>query len=209
MANRALIGTVAGAISALVFAGVHAFMISDIWFMLIPMLIAGGLCGLGLGWSFALLVDSPTVGGWLRYNLLYLLLLFGLGPLSLLLFEPIITLPDLVASPNGLPDDLVREVLPLTSVYTLSMVVCILALYGRRWSRATIVLPTCALLMTLLGLNIAPLGLVHLTTGWVRMLLELLALILTLDLVYAALFWLMARRWFARATTALPEARGG
>jgi hypothetical protein len=205
MTDRALIGALSGAISALAFAGLHALMISDIWFMLIPMLIAGGLCGLGLAWSFALLVDSPTSGSWLRYNLLYLLLLFGLAPLSLLLFEPIITIPALVASPNGLPDELVREVLPLTIAYTALMVACVLGLYGRRWSRAPVVLPTCALLMLLLGLNIAPLGLVHLTAGWVGMLVELLALILSLNLVYVALYRLLARRWFARAATTSAE----
>ena len=78
-------GALAGAVSAVVFTAVHDLMISDIWFMLLPMALAGAVCGLGLALSYALLVDSPTVGGWLGYNLLYLLLLFGLGPLSLLL----------------------------------------------------------------------------------------------------------------------------
>lgn len=197
MDEKQFYSAIAGAVSAFVFAAVHDIMIAPIWFMLVPMLVAGAICGLGLGWSYALLVDTPTVGGWLRYNLVYLLLRFGLGPLSLLLFEPLITLPELLASPNGLPSELRQALIPMTAVYTPLMALFITGLYGRRWSRFFIVLPTCAVLMLLLGLNIAAMGLVHLTTGWVPMLLETLALIVSLNLVYVAVFWLLTRKWFA------------
>lgn len=200
--EKALFGAMAGTLSALVFTFIHGFMISQIWFMLVPMLVAGAICGLCLSWSYAMLVDTPSVAGWLRYNLLYLLL-FGLGPISLSLYEPMMTIPELLSSPNGMPDALVQAVLPFTAVYTLLMALFITWLYGRRWSHLLIVLPTCAMLMLLLGLNIAPMGLVYLTTGWLFMLLELLILIVALNFVFVLGFLLLAHGWF-RQTAVTP-----
>lgn len=196
MTIRAMLGGgVAGALAALVFTVVHGLMISDIWFMLLPMLTAGIICGLFLGWSFVLLSDAPSIGGWLRYNVLYLILLFALGPISLLMFEPVVTIPALLASPDGLPAELVRQVTPLAAAYTVVMTLTITLLYSRRWSAFPVVLATSGALMLLLGLNIAPMGLVFLTSGWVPMLLELLALILVLNLIYAVTFAALAYKW--------------
>jgi hypothetical protein len=200
--EKPFFGAVAGALSVLVFTIIHGFMISPIWFMLVPMLVAGAICGLCLSWSYGLLVETPSVSSWLRYNLLYLVLLFGLGPLSLWFYEPMMTIPELLASPNGLPAELRQAVLPLTAVYTLLMALFITWRYGRRWSRLLIVLPTCAILVLLLGLNIAPMGLVYLTTGWVWMLLELLILIVVLNLVFVVVFLLLARDWLRQTAVA-------
>lgn len=181
-------GIVAGIVATLVFTIIHGLMISQIWFMIIPMLVAGAICGLFLSLSYELLVDHPSAMGWLRYNLLYIMLLFLLGPLSLLLFEPKMTIPELVSSPNGLPDALFRDVLSLVTVYTPLMALVITVLHGRRWAGYGVVLVTCAVLVFLLGLNIAPLGLVFLTDGWVRMLLELVGLIVALNLGYVIVY---------------------
>jgi hypothetical protein len=200
--DKLIFGAVAGAFSAVVFTAVHDLIISDIWFMLVPMALAGAVCGLGIALSYALLVDSPTMGGWLRYNLHYLLLLIGLAPLSLLLFEPVTTIPALLASPDGLPAELIREILPLAAVYTLFMALLITWLYGRRWSRLIVVLPTCAVLVLLLGLNVAAFGLVQLTAGWAPLMLELLGLVVALNLVYVVAFLWLARKWFAETAVA-------
>lgn len=200
---KAWLGAVAGAASALVFTITHGLMISQIWFMLVPMLIAGAICGLCLSWSYTMLVETPSVAGWLRYNVLNLLLLFGLGPISLGLYEPMITIPELLALSNGMTDELLKAMMPLLVVYTLLMALVITWIYGCHWSRLPTVLPTCALLMLLLGHNIAPIGLVYLSTGWVWMLLELLVLIVILDVVFAFLFLLLARGWLKK-TAVLP-----
>jgi hypothetical protein len=196
---RAMLGgAVAGTISALAFTVMHSLMIITIWFMAVPMLVAGALCGMLLGWGYVLLEDNHTVLGWLRYNGQYLILIFLLGPISLLLFEPMITIPELLASPDGLPADLVREVVPLTAVYSVAMAGIITSLHSRSWSGFMVVLVATAALMFLLGLNIAPLGLVFLTDGWLPMLLELFALIITLNLVYALAFLALGRGWLWR-----------
>jgi len=64
-------GAVAGAVSAFAFAIIHHIFISDIRFSLLLM-VAGVLCGLDIGWSYTLLVEAPSIGSWLRYNMLYL-----------------------------------------------------------------------------------------------------------------------------------------
>lgn len=196
-----VIGSVAGAIAVMAFTILHDLLISNIWFMLVPMLIAGALCGLLLGWSYVVLDDRPSIGGWLRYNGLYLILLFALGPISLLAFEPVITIPELLASPNGLPGELVRLVTPLALAYTAAMSVIITLLHDRRWSALVAVLPATAILMALLGLNIAAMGLVVLSDGWLPMFVELLALIVTLNLVYALAFVALDHSWTGRAAS--------
>jgi hypothetical protein len=156
------------------------------------------MCGFSISWSYALLTDAPSVAGWLRYNLLFIIFLFMLGPVSLVLFEPIMTIQELLASPNGLPDELFREVLPLVAVYTPFMALIITRLYGRRWISFGVVLLTSAILVLLLGLNIAPMGLIYLTDGWTKMLLELVVLIVTLNLVYALSYIVLTNLKYAR-----------
>lgn len=180
-------------------------MISSIWFMLIPMLAAGAMCGSMVSWSYALLVDRPSVAGWLGYNALTVVLLFLLGPISLLLFEPIMTIPELVSSPSGLPDELFQEVLPLVALYTPLMALIITRLHSRRWSGFGVVLITCAVLVFLLGLNIAPMGLVSVPVQSYYLVAETFGLILALNLVFAATFiGLERRRLLARPFSLVP-----
>jgi hypothetical protein len=200
MAHRAtLAGAAAGSISALAFTVLHGLMISDINFMLIPMLVAGSICGALLAWGYVLLNDALTISGWLRFNGLYLILLFLLGPVSMLVFEPVISMPALLASSNGLPAELVQEVIPLATIYTILMALIVSWSYGRRWSRFGVVLVSCASLMLLLGLNISAFGLVSLPTGWLAILSELLLLILALNLVYVLAFVALGLGWLWKA----------
>lgn len=207
MTQRAILyGALAGSISTLAFTVLHNLMINPIWFMLLPMLFAGAICGLFLGWSYVLLVKAPTRGGWLRYNAMYLLLLLVLGPVSLIVFEPVISISELLSSANGLPADLVRRVLPLVILYAIAMAVIVTAVFGRRWSGFLSVLAASISLMLLLGLNISALGLVSLASGWQILLLELFALILVLDLVFALVFMALGRGWLWNSRLQEPAA---
>lgn len=188
-------GAIAGTISAFAFTVLHQLLISSIWFMLVPMLVAGAMCGACIGWSYALLAKRPGLGSWWQYNSLYVLLLLMLGPVSLLVFEPVITFPALLASPSGLPADLVRAVMPLAAIYTVVMALIITLFYGRRWSRLPVVLSACGILMLLLGLNIAAFGLVFLPAGWLPVFLEMLLLVLALNLVYGLAFVALGYGW--------------
>ena len=78
-------GVVAGAVSAFVFTLVHDLFISDIWDMLIVMVVAGAVCGLCIGWTYGRLVEVPSIGSWVGYNLVYLAMFGLLGAGSLLI----------------------------------------------------------------------------------------------------------------------------
>lgn len=189
----ALMGAVAGLVSTVVFTVIHNIFISNIWFMLIPMSVAGALCGAAIGWSYALLVDVPSPGSWLKYNLLYLLMFFLLGMVSILVFEPVTTVAAVIAG-DGPPDELIRQALPMTAIFTLGMATLLTLLYGPGMSRFGAIFLTCTVLVLLLGLNISTIGLVSIPRGSLYLVLEMFGLILALGLAYAAVFVIVARK---------------
>ena len=189
----ALSGALAGAASAFVFTIVHDIFISDIWFMLTPMLVAGALCGALVSWSYGLLVAATSLRSWLGYNLIYVTLFVLLGAASVLLFEPVTTMAAVVTT-NGPPTDLIDQAMPMTAVFTLGMAVLITLLYGRSWVKFVAVLLTCIVLVALLGLNVSAIGLVSIPAGSLYLIAEMFALIVALNVVYLAVFVALERR---------------
>lgn len=180
-------GAIAGAISTLVFTVVHDIFISDIWSMLVIMLVSGALCGMCISWGFGLLVERPSWRGWLLYNMILNGMLILLGIVSLLLFEPIISMAALSTS-DGPPLDLLGQALPMAAVFTLVMAVLITIGYGRSWAKFGAVLLTSVLLVLLLGHNVFILGLVDIPRGSLYLVLEMFGLIILLNVVYVAAF---------------------
>jgi hypothetical protein len=178
---------VAGAVSAFVFAIIHDLFISDIWFSLIMMMVAGAVCGLCVAWSYGLLVESPSTGSWLRYNTLYVAMFGLLGVASVLVYEPVTTIWALVEA-NESPDELFRQAMPMTVVFTLITAALVSLLYRRSWLRAGAVLLTCTVLVLLLGLNVSAIGLVYIPRGSLYLVAELFGLILALNVMYVAVF---------------------
>lgn len=185
--RSALIGAVAGIISALTFTIVHDIFISDIWFSLVLMLVAGALCGACLGWSYALLVDKPSFRSWLGYNLVYDGMFVLLGLVSVLIFQPEMPMAALIMA-NEPPGALIAQAMPLTVVFTLLMAAIISLIYGFSWLRFGTVLLTCSVLVLLLGLNVSVIGLVSIPRGSWYLVLEMFVLILTLNVVYVLVF---------------------
>ena len=199
--RHAISGAVAGAASAFVFTVIHDIFISDIWFSLVPMLVAGALCGLCVGWSYALLVQTPSTGSWLRYNLLYVAMFALLGAISVLAFEPVTTMAAVVSA-NGPPDALIGQAMPLTTLFTLCMAVLVTMLYGPAWKRFGAVLLTCTVLVLLLGLNVSIIGLVSIPRGSLYLVAEMFGLIVALNVVYVVMF--LALQWRRLAKSARP-----
>lgn len=185
-------GAVAGAVSTFVFTVVHHIAISNIWFSFPFMLLAGALCGLGIGWSYGLLVGRPSTVNWLGYNLVYVTMLMLLGLVSALVFEPVVSMAALMQT-SGPPDALIAQALPMTLVFTLASAVVISLLYGRSRLHFGAILLTTVVLVLLLGLNISALGLVSIPRGSVILVAEFLGLVVLLDVVYAAAF--IALEW--------------
>ncbi|MBE0408951.1 MAG: hypothetical protein IBX69_04380 [Anaerolineales bacterium] len=191
-ASFPLSGALAGTGSTIVFAAIHHALISDIWFSLVPMLVAGALCGLCLAWSFGRLFRPPSIASWLFYNLVYVALFFLLGIASLIFLEPVTTIAELVAA-NEAPHELIRQALPLTLGFTITAAALISFLWGRNPLDVAAVLLTCIVLVSLLGLNVSVLGLVQLTSGSFSLVAMLFGLIVALNVAYLALFLLIER----------------
>lgn len=177
-------GALAGVISTMVFTIVHQIFISPIWFMLWPIVFAGAICGALLSWSYRLLATIPSRRGWLVYNLIYVLMFGLLGAASELIFEPVTTMAAVVTL-KGPPTALIDQAMPITIIFTLGMAAIITLLYGRSIARFLAVLLTCAVLVTLLGLNVSAIGLVDILRGSLFVIAELFGLIVVLNAVYA------------------------
>jgi hypothetical protein len=204
MANNAMFvryGAIAGAASTFVFTVVHQALISNIWFSFPLMLVAGILCGMGIGWSYGHLVERPSVRSWLGYNLVYVLMLMLLGAASAVVFEPVVSMAALMQT-NGPPDALIAQALPMTLVFTVASAIGISLLYGRSWRHLGAILLTTTALVLLLGLNISALGLVSIPRGSFYLVAEFLGLVVLLAMVYVVVFVALAR---SRLNTRVPR----
>jgi hypothetical protein len=201
-----LTGAVAGVVAAVAFAWVHALFISDIWFFIGPMIMAGAVSGLCVAGTFAELVAAPTLRRWVSYNATYVGLFVVLGVLSVILYEPVTTISALIALGEP-PEHLFREVLPLTVAFTVGAAVVMTVVFGRRWWHLAPMLVTQTVLVMFLGLNVSVLGLVELPVSQAYLVAEVFGLIAALVLVFAAV--LAALQWRSlRTPRADPELQG-
>lgn len=187
----------AGAVAALAFTIVHDLLISDIWSMLIIMLVAGSMSGWSVAWSYRRLFDVPTPANWLGYNMLYLVMLLGLGATSVVVFDPVTTMADVIDE-GGPMGELIGMALPMTALFALAAVVLIVGVLGRRWANVGPVVVTVMVLVTFLGLNVSAIGLVDIPSESAYLIAEIFGLILVIGAAFAATF--LAIQW--RALTA-------
>lgn len=183
-------GLVAGAASAAVFALIHGLLISDIWFSLPMLLAAGALCGFCLGWTFGLLFDQPSLGSWFLYNALFVGLLTSIAVVSELVYQPVITLAEVMAGPPG---HLYLRAMPVTILTTLIFAGVVFKLYGKTLVQFASIVITSAVMVLLLGLNVSLMGLVFVPTSSLYLVAENFGLILGLGfinfVVFAGLEW--------------------
>ncbi len=195
-------GAVAGAGSSVAFALVHALFISQIWFSLPMLLAAGGVCGFCLGWTFGLLFEQPSLGSWFRYNALFVGLLALIAVVSELVYEPVITLAEVLAGPPG---HLYLRALPVTILTTLAISAIVYKLYGRTTVQFAAILITSSVLVLFLGLNVSLMGLVSVPTESLYLVAENFGLILALGFIYFVVFagleWRELNRIQARGTS--------
>jgi hypothetical protein len=186
-------GAVAGAVSTVVFTVVHDFLISDIWPMLVPMLIAGAGSGICLAWSYFRLARRPSVKGWLGYNLTFLVMIALLGGVSIAIFEPVTTVGALIAGGRP-PDGLFSQALPMTVAFTAIGAVVVTCMFGHRLAGLGAALVTSSVLMLTLGMNISIVGLVEFSGGTWYLVGEFFGLVALLGAVFALTFAVVERR---------------
>lgn len=188
-------GAAAGALAALAFAAVHALWIADIWFSLVPMILAGAACGATIAWSYGRLFE-PSVRTWLGYNASYVIALAALGLVSLAVFEPRATMAEVLAG-DGPPVDLIRDALPLTVAFTIATALALALLFGRTPAAFGTVLVTTAVLVVILGLDVSVIGMIRIPTEMLHLVAEMVGLILVLAGSYAAVVIVLAWRQLA------------
>lgn len=196
-------GVMAGTVSVLVFTLVHDLFISDIWDMLIIMVMAGAVCGLCVGWTYGRLSDPPSIGSWLGYNMTYLTMFGLLGATSVFVFDPVTTLAEVIED-GGPIDDLVRMALPMTVLFALATTAILSVLFARRRSDVGPIFLTVIVLVVFLGLNVSAIGLVDIPRDSLYLVAELLGLIVVIDVAFATTF--LALEW-KRLTGTEPHSR--
>lgn len=180
-------GAIAGAASVVVFTVVHDLIISDIWWMLGPMVVAGALSGLCLAWTFERLFQRRSIATWVAYNAAYLAMFGALAAASVIIFEPVTTMAAISAE-GGPVDELIVRALPLAGAFTLGTTGVLGRLLSRRWSDYLRLLLVITVLMVFLGLNVSVLGLVEFSGDALTPVVVFFGLIVLLDLVFAAVF---------------------
>lgn len=176
-------GAVAGVVAVLVFTVLHQIFINPIWWMFPIMAIAGAGCGFCLAWSYAKLVPNPSWRTWWGY-IGMVNVMFGLLALaSALIYDPIITMAEMVESSGGNPIPM-SETLPLMIVFTLGWAGLLTLMYKGGWHEFGAASATIAVLMLLLGFNLSTVGLVDVPTeGWI-LLAEFFGYVTALSVTY-------------------------
>ena len=167
------------------FTLVHGIWIADIWFNVVPMAISGAGCGSAMVWSYRESVSAHSWGKWLGYNGVNALLLIGLGAASFLVFEPRFTMVELTDAEDAL-SRVLPPAMPLIGAGTVVGTFALWSLFGRRTSALLSILVTQALLMFLIGHNLAILGLVDIDTDQLYRVFEFVGLTLFLAVGFAA-----------------------
>lgn len=172
-------GATAGAITTLGSLILHAITISNIWFSAPLMLVAGAACGACLGWSHASVFSPGTTFTWVIWNASQTGLLLFLGLVSFAVFSPQWSMAELMVEdpPIG---ELFGQALPLMGAFIAIGAIALWAAFSRRISSLPSVLATVALLVLLLGHNVAIVGLVDVPAGGYYFVAKMLGLIVVL-----------------------------
>jgi len=192
----AFTGALSGFVSTFLFTVVHQIFISNIWFSFVFMAVAGILSGFLIAMGFGILFRSYTSYSWFSYNSIYLVMFLLLALFSVIVFEPVTTMGELLQA-NGPPDDLIRKAFPMTILFTIAFAVIISVLYAKKLLQVLMVVITCAELMLVLGLNVSVIGLVDIPRTGFHLIMELFGLILLILFMNAIIFRILERKHFS------------
>jgi hypothetical protein len=174
-------------VSTVIFTWVHQLTISNIWFMIIPMLIAGALSGLCIAWSYTALFENGSTGRWFAYNGAFLAMFALLAVSSIVLLDPVTTMAEVTAA-SGPVHHLIVPALPATGAVAGLTTLGLGTVLARRWTDYLRLLGTVVVLMVLVGLNISVLGLIDFGGASLVPVLNFFALVVLLDAVYAVAY---------------------
>ena len=201
-------GAVSGIATALAFTVLHEFLISDIWFSWIPMVLAGAACGLCLSWTYGVMFPAARRSTWWAYVGLYVILLLALGAVSVWVFDPVVPMAVLIAA-NEPPTELIARAMPLTAVFIVAASGAVSGLWGRTIAQFLSCLVTSAVLIVLLGINVSVIGLVRMSDESFGVLGEFFALIVVIMVGFGAIYHGLERRRSFLASEAPAQTSSG
>lgn len=185
-------GALAGALVTVGFVVLHGVVIADIWFNAMPMIVSGALCGVCMAWSYNTLAVEHSTSRWLAYNGACIAALSGLGFASIIAMEPQFTMVEILAM-----DDPLGRLMPLALVPmilgTVAATAGIWLVFGRKGASLIPILVTQALLMFLIGHNLAIMGAVEIPSSMLYLIWEFVGLTLFLGAGFALTALLVTR----------------
>lgn len=149
------------------------------------MVLSGAGCGAAIVWSYRQSVSAHSWSKWLGYNGASALFLIGLGAASFLVFEPRFTMSELIDAEDAL-SRVLPPAMPLIGAGTVVATFALWLVFGRRTSALLPILVPQALLMFLVGHNLAILGLVAIPTDQLYRIFEFVGLTVFLAVGFAA-----------------------
>ncbi len=178
-----------GAVLVLAFTVAHGVFISDIWFNVGPMVVAGALSGLAIAWSYRRGVRRHSTAAWFGYAGLLSTEMLVLGIVSLVVLEPRFTMAELLVRDDAI-DLLIPPSVPLMAATMLIGTAAFWLVSNRRAAAVVPILSTQVLLVFLLGHQFAFLGLVEQSSRLLVALLEFSVLTLGLAAAFSgAVMW--------------------
>lgn len=188
-------GAAAGVVATTVFTIAHHLFINPIWWAFPFMAVAGSLCGAVLAWCYTRLAQGRS---WAVFVGMFTLMFGVLALASSIVYEPIITMAELIESTGGNPIP-IGESMGLIVVFTFSWAGFLSVFYRRGWRGFAAALAATAILMLILGVNVSTMGLVDIpTTGWV-LVLEFFGYLVALGLSFGLSYHFFAEGVWRRS----------
>ena len=188
-------GSLAGILSALIFAIAHNLFIENIWYAIFFLVSGGMIGGITLAFNYFYMTEIPTAQNWAMYNFIFVTKYILLGVVSILVFEPVTTIPEILEI-NRRSGDMYTTALPLTVAFTLIFSFLMSLMFATKIKQFLLIIITNIIMMVALGINVSILGLVYTNKTSFELIMEVTGLIVLIMGTFSFGFLLFGKKIF-------------
>lgn len=188
-------GSLAGIFSTFVFALTHHFFIENIWYAFFIMASVGMISGISLAFTYFYIVEIPTAQNWGLYNLIFVVKYVMLGAVSILVFEPVTTIPEIMQL-NHRSGDMYTTALPLAIVFMLIFSFIMSIMFAQKPRQFLAIMLTSIVMTIGLGLNVSILGLVYTNKSGLELIMEVMGLVVLIMGTFSFSFLYFGKKIF-------------